>query len=91
MRVILNNLSMFKDDDGSFYLVGSDGAGAEYTLDQPLTAAQAANTYVRILDGGMAINAKLWNYRAPYGTLAWLADGMEERMIEDEKTGNFLG
>ena len=33
------------------------------------------------------LNAELWDCRVPYGTEAWLSDGMEQRTIEDERHG----
>ncbi len=76
-----------QEDNGDYFIVASDKEGREYTLDKVLTAEQAAKTYVAISLAEYKIDAGHWNMRIPYGTDAWLNDGMEERQIEDEKMG----
>jgi len=40
----------------------------------------------KIADRGY-LNGDLWDCSIPYGSLAWIQDGMEERIIQDEKDG----
>ena len=33
------------------------------------------------------LDVNLWDCRIPYGSNAWISDGMEQRTIEDERNG----
>lgn len=72
-----------------YHVIGHDRAGREYvheaTWERFLLAHQASALVARIQAADMVIDLAHWDCRAPYGTEAWLADGMEERAIEDEK------
>lgn len=94
----MNNITLtharaafFEDDH--WVVTGSDADGREYTLlDESngirLLAHHEAQLVVAKIDRARKrINAMFWSVRAPYGTNAWLIDGMEERQIEDERMG----
>ena len=69
-----------------------DAKGREYTLGdatypiRPLSFDRATAVVEKVKIAGK-INRDLWSMRVPYGTDAWLEDGMEDRQIEDEKFG----
>ena len=69
-----------------YFIVGHDAEGREWTLMKPLTAAEAAERYCVLTEASWQFEAtEDWADRAPYGSSAWLNDGMEERQIEDER------
>ena len=72
--------------DGECFVQAYDADGREYTLLRPLTPGAALALAGKVRAAG-SIDPALWDCRAPYGTAAWLADGMEERTIEDERYG----
>jgi hypothetical protein len=78
--------------DGQFIVQAWDFEGREYTLlhgDHGIahfTAFGAIKTLTSVQQRG-TIDPALWACRIPYGSAAWLLDGMEERTIEDEKMG----
>ena len=79
-------------EDALWVVQAWDAKGREYTLGdatypiRPLPFERAAAVVKRVKLAGK-INPDLWSMRAPYGTDAWLEDGMEDRQIEDEKFG----
>lgn len=80
--------------DGLWAIEAHDAAGREYTLlDQD--GFVRTIPYDRAVEVANAVKAKgtidgnLWSYRIPYGTAAWLSEGMEERQIEDERFGYY--
>lgn len=79
--------------DGTDCIMAYDSEGREYTLLTPdgdirtfAYARDARRLEAKVAAKGQ-INADLWACRAPYGTLAWLIDGEEQRQIEDERWG----
>lgn len=74
-----------------FHVIGHDAQGREYvheaTWERFLSAHVAEKIVNRVKAAGLVINLAHWDCRAPYGTEAWLIDGIEERAIEDEKAG----
>lgn len=58
---------------GVYAIVGIDLRGGEYTLIHRFTKFNvAATTCGKIVAAGKKINDDLWEYRAPYGTQAWM-------------------
>lgn len=86
---------LFVEEGPGFIVIGHDAAGREYTLldeagDYRMMSYVAADMVIdRIKAAGGIISLEHWSCRAPYGTNAWLIDGMEERQIEDERFGYF--
>jgi hypothetical protein len=81
------------EDARSYLVMASDKHGYEYTLlneegDLRHLSFFKANMIVdKIKANGNVINPDYWACHAPYGTEAWLLDGMEERQMEDERFG----
>lgn len=73
--------------DGAWSVMATDAAGREYYF-EPMPYRKAVTLAERVEKRG-AINPDLWDCHIPYGTLAWLTDGMEQRQIEDERFGYF--
>lgn len=94
IKIAAADVTFFEDRDGqSLWLVqASDADGREYTLGDekfplrplPLHVAQRVAEKVKAAGD---IDENLWSCRVPYGTNAWLIDGMEERQIADERFG----
>ena len=72
-----------------FHVIGHDAAGREYVHEaswERFLAAHVAEKLVNSINAaGMVIDLAHWNCRAPYGTAAWLEDGMEDYWIAEEK------
>ena len=89
---LTNAYAAFFEDD-RWVVQGADADGREYTLLDAdngirlLAGHEAQAVVVKIKQAGLRINSIFWSVRAPYGTRAWLIDGMEERQIEDECFG----
>lgn len=78
---------VYNDIAGGWILMTTDGAGREYYLrDAVLPYAKACMLEKKVNQRG-TINPDLWDCHTPYGTRAWLIDGMEQRQIEDERFG----
>ena len=75
------------DNDGEMLVRAGDKDGREYIFPRTFTPAGAAEFYCRLTDAEYKIDTARWEMRIPYGSNAWLMDGMEERTIEDEKMG----
>lgn len=76
-----------------FIIMASDRDGYEYVLSDgdgwPRVMSYVKSDMVvsDIKRADCMINPEHWGIRAPYGTRAWMLDGMEEREIEDERFG----
>jgi len=57
-----------------------------YLMNVALPLQKAISLSDRVRDRG-EIDLNLWHVHIPYGTEAWLTDGMEQRQIEDEREG----
>jgi len=68
-----------------FVVMATDSAGRQYYF-EPLPYRKAVILAERVEQRG-SINPELWDRHIPYGTVAWLIDGMEQRQIEDERFG----
>ena len=73
---------MAKDAQGREYIL-SDGEGFPRVMSYCIADGLVSEIKAR----GYTINPDYWGVRTPYGTEAWLLDGMEERTIEDERFG----
>lgn len=96
MRVQLKNIRIFFVDyatQSGFGIMANDSDGREYVLldsdgDHRVMSYVKADMVVdRIKAAGHMVSSEHWDVRAPYGTQAWLIDGMEQRQIEDERFG----
>ena len=91
MNIALANVSAAFFEEDNWVVMGHDADGREYVLNDEtnglrlMPCYQAQAVVAKIGAAGKIINPMLWSCRAPYGTRAWLLDGMEERMIEDER------
>lgn len=78
--------------DGQFVVQAWDAEGREYTLMHGdtgiacFTHGGALKMALKVQQAG-SIDPDFWSCRIPYGSVAWLLDGMEEQIIEDEKAG----
>jgi hypothetical protein len=73
-------------DNGVHYVIGIDARGGEYTHLVTFTNIEKADALLqKVRAAGARINDVHWSYRAPYGTQAWLDDGMEEATIYAER------
>jgi hypothetical protein len=88
MQIAITNAQVCATHDGQAYtILAGDQDGRQYYL------AEVALPYRRAVDllgrvkQAREININLWHCHVPYGTAAWLIDGMEERQIEDERFG----
>jgi len=80
---------IFDEIHKGFSVMATDAAGRQYYLqDAPLPYTKADRLTKRVEQRG-AINPDLWVCHIPYGSQAWLIDGMEQRQIEDERFGYF--
>lgn len=89
-KIALTHVSVDYFEADRWVVMGADADGREYVLndDHGLRAMpeyKAQAVVAKINAAGKVINPMLWSCRAPYGTSAWMLDGMEERMIEDER------
>lgn len=88
MQIAITSAQICATHDGQAYtILANDKDGRQYYLtDDALPFHRAMNLLKRVKLAG-EINANLWDCHVPYGTAAWLLDGMEERQIEDERFG----
>jgi len=98
MQVQVKNVhSVFVDyaPQSGFGIMAHDSDGREYVLldsdgDYRVMSYVKADMVVdRIKAAGHMISLEHWSVRTPYGTQAWLIDGMEQRQIEDERFGYY--
>ena len=95
MIKILNPRIEFFSDYNGFSIMARDAQGYEYVLSdgdgfvRTMSYTKADMVLDAIKKAGNMINPDHWGVRAPYGTEAWLLDGMEDRQIEDERFGYF--
>jgi hypothetical protein len=94
MTITLKHVGVAHTGEGDTWTVtGSDKYGYEYTICDEYHAFRALpfRAALKLVEAikaaGCVINENHWLCRAPYGTEAWLMDGMEERDIEDERFG----
>ena len=89
-RITITSANVTSFEDGLWLVQAHDADGREYTLGDekypllPLEFSAASRVSDRVKEAG-DIDPALWGCRAPYGTNAWIIDGMEEREIEDER------
>ena len=88
MQIAITNAQVYVTHDGQGYtILANDKDGRRYYLaDVELPLGRAMHLLERVKLAGK-INIDLWHCEVPYGTAAWLLDGMEERQIEDERFG----
>lgn len=98
MKVQVKNVSINFVEEGDlcgFAITANDAQGREYVLlgDDGLHRVMSYTKADMVVDKIKAaknlINLEHWDVRAPYGTDAWMLDGMELRQIEDERWGSF--
>jgi hypothetical protein len=75
--------------DYDFYRIGGEdtfGANADYLV-EIATQAEADKIVAGIEANGLVIDAtpETWDVRIAYGTLAWLEQGMEATLMDDEE------
>lgn len=71
--------------DEIYYVRAHDADGREYTHHHLFTEAPKAFALLyRVLEA-CRINPEHWHCRVPYGTDAWLIDGMEVTLMDDEE------
>jgi wobble nucleotide-excising tRNase len=93
MKIKITHTDISSLEADAYVIMAYDAQGREYTLLTPegdfctFDRATTARRFEAKVAAKGAINADLWTCRAPYGTEAWLADGMELRAIEDEQAG----
>jgi len=96
MQVKVKNVRIFFVDcvpHSGFGIMANDQDGREYVLldsagDHRVMSYVKADMVVdKIKAAGHMVCLEHWDVRAPYGTQAWLIDGMEQRQIEDERFG----
>lgn len=74
-------------DGNGFTIMAADADGRQYFLENvAVSYIRAWRLADKIKECG-AINPDLWFCHVPYGTDAWMLDGMEARQIEDERYG----
>lgn len=96
MKVQVKNVRAFFVEHAShsgFGIMASDRFGYEYVLADShgdfrvMSYVKADMIIDKIKAAGNMVSPDHWLVRAPYGTEAWLMDGMEDRQIEDERFG----
>ena len=94
MKQRLKNLRiLFVEEGPGFIVMANDDDGREYTLldennhYRMMSYVKADMVIDRIKAAGNMVNLEHWSCRAPYGTNAWLIDGEELRLMEDEYYG----
>ena len=94
IQILCPRIEFFPEYKG-FSIMGTDKQGREYVLSdgdgfvRVMSYTKADMVMDAIKAAGYMINPEHWGVRAPYGTEAWLLEGMEERQIEDERFGYF--
>ena len=79
----------YKARDGRtiFLVMSYDAEGREYHHDHDFYHWDDADALAKKVNDRGYINQDYWGCRVPYGSNAWISDGMEDRWIEDEKNG----
>jgi len=75
--------------DYDFYRIGGEdtfGTNADYLV-EVATQAEADKIVAEIKANGLVIDAtpETWDVRIAYGTLAWIEQGMEATLMDDEE------
>lgn len=88
MRHEINDARIcYNGDETGFTVIAYDKDGRRFDLiGAAFSYDRAEKLAAKVKDRG-SIDPNLWNCYAPYGTDAWMLDGMEERQIEDERFG----
>jgi len=88
MKWKINGVNVWYDEDAeNFGVTARDGQGRVfYLIGVALPLQRAIDLSDRVRERG-EIDLNLWHVHIPYGTEAWLIDGMEQRQIEDERFG----
>jgi hypothetical protein len=98
MKVQVKNVRIFFVDyapNSGFGIMANDRDGREYVLldsdggHRVMSYVCADKVVGKIKAAGHVVSVEHWDVRAPYGTQAWLIDGMEQRQIEDERFGYY--
>ena len=76
-----------RDGKTLFHLMAYDAEGREYSHYYNFHDRDRADVLAKKVNDRGYINHDHWGCRVPYGSNAWLSDGMEDRLIEDEKNG----
>ena len=96
MKVQVKNIRVFFIEHAShsgFGIMANDRFGYEYVLIdsdgdyRTMSYVKADMIVDKIKAAGNMVSPEHWSVRAPYGTEAWLMDGMEDRQLEDERFG----
>ena len=98
MKAQVKNIRIFFVDyaaNNGFGIMANDRDGREYVLldsdggYRVMSYVCADKVVAKIKAAGCVVSVEHWDVRAPYGTQAWLIDGMEQRQIEDERFGYY--
>ena len=96
MKVKVKNIRVFvieNDAHIGYGITANDRYGREYSLldgdngYRVMSYVKSEMVIDKIKAAGSMISMDHWAVHIPYGTEAWLMDGMEERQIEDERFG----
>ena len=88
MEVKIENAYPVRNEaDSGFTVMALDADGRQYYLQDIAVAFDRADRLADKVKERAFINLDLWFCHVPYGTTAWLLDGMEQRQIEDERFG----
>ncbi len=87
-KVVVEWAEVTTNWDNRFVVVVGDKEGREYTRQDVnfINRDRAVSFASKIEDRGY-LDVNLWDCRIPYGSNAWISDGMEQRTIEDERNG----
>lgn len=88
LKVAVDWAEVSVDWDQRFVVVVADKEGREYTRpDVNFIDPEKAKTFAAKIEERGFLDGNLWNCRIPYGSNAWISDGMEERTYWDERNG----
>jgi hypothetical protein len=78
------NFHSFPVEGEGTAIILTDSKGRTYTMCQFVTARQAQVLQATIFTRGY-IDLAYWDFRVPYGVMAWLEDGYEAIQIIEER------
>lgn len=85
IKINLNAGIEHNPDLDCWEVIASDKQGRIYTHNHQFqTSWAAAALLAKVLEKG-TINLEHWHCRVPYGTEAWLEEGMEATLMDDEE------
>ena len=74
-------------DDYHYDVTCSDAAGRQYWRNVHSTDFEAMMRLAGKVTERGYINSEHWGCHVPYGTFAWELEGMEQRLVQDERDG----